>query len=76
MNPSPIGAELERQSRECEKIPSGPVGRIAEKYNIDSERLLGLLLKLDFAECNLVTCDAWKRKCGGVPKGIVRILPD
>lgn len=69
MDPSPIAAELERQSNADLVTPPGPVSAIANKYRLDSERLLGLLLKLDFAESHLVTCDAWKRNCAGVPRG-------
>lgn len=69
MPTSPVSAELARQARESEVHPSGPVAKIAHRYTIESDRLLGLLLKLDFAESHLVTCDAWKRKCGGVPRG-------
>ncbi|GMU26328.1 MAG: hypothetical protein AMXMBFR16_12330 [Candidatus Uhrbacteria bacterium] len=69
MKASPIDEELERQLSESAETPQGSVARIAEKYRVESDRLLGLLLKLDFAESHLVTCDAWKRKCGGVPRG-------
>jgi Helicase HerA, central domain len=69
MRANPIDAELERQLGQSAETPSGAVGRIAEKYRIESDHLLGLLLKLDFAESHLVTCDAWKRKCAGVPRG-------
>lgn len=33
-----------------------------------SARLLGFLLEMGFDELRFVTCDAWKKKCGGVPK--------
>jgi hypothetical protein len=66
---NPIDAELARQAEGPGEEPGGPVARIARRYTLDSERLLGLLLRLDFAECHLVTCDAWKRNCGGVPRG-------
>lgn len=69
MPPDPILAELARQAQPDQAAPVGPIARIARTYNIDSPRLLGLLLKLDFAECHLVTCDAWKRNCGGLPRG-------
>lgn len=69
MDSNPVQEELERQSIESAETQVGPVSRIAEKYSLDSDRLLGLLLKLDFAESHLVTCDAWKRKCGGIPRG-------
>ena len=65
-----IQQELERQddSTRDEQV-SGSVGEIAQQYNLDSNRLLGLLLKLDFEESHFVTCDPWKRNCGGVPRG-------
>lgn len=78
MSTNNIQKELEKQAVESKEDLFGPIGRIAQKYHLDSDRLLGLLLKLDFAESHLVTCDAWKRKCGGVPKGsflIFRIDP-
>lgn len=65
-----IQAELDRQTVEAAGSPAGPVSRIASEYVFStSERLLGLVLKLDFAESNFVTCDPWKRRCGGVPRG-------
>lgn len=48
---------------------SGPVGQMAQKYTIESSQLLGLLLKLDFEDSQLVTCDPWKHNCGGLPRG-------
>ena len=65
-----IVQELVRQDESYRvKQPCGPVGKIAQEYNLDSDRLLGLLLKLDFEESHFVTCDPWKRNCGGVPRG-------
>lgn len=61
--------ELERQEESDQEDVVGPVSGMAQKYKLDSERLLGLLLKLDFQDSHFVTCDAWKRKCGGVPRG-------
>lgn len=64
-----IHAELERQAG-LEKMPKGPVSQIAANYVFStSDRLVGLVLKLDFAESNFATCDPWKRRCGGVPRG-------
>ena len=65
-----IEQELERQNETAanEQAP-GQVGKIAQQYTLESERLLGLLLKLDFEESHFVTCDPWKRNCGGVPRG-------
>jgi hypothetical protein len=73
-----IEDELKRQITAEDENTHGTVCRIAQNYNLDSDRLLGLLLKLDFEESHVVTCDAWKRKCGGVPRGsfiIFRIDP-
>ena len=65
-----IVQELVRQDESYRvEQPCGPVGKIAQEYNLDSDRLLGLLLKLDFEESHFVTCDPWKRNCGGVPRG-------
>lgn len=64
-----ITSELNRQVDEEAELPAGPVGCIAHRYQLDGDRLLGLLLKLDFEESHFVTCDPWKRNCGGVPRG-------
>ncbi|MHC1744850.1 MAG: hypothetical protein AB9873_17730 [Syntrophobacteraceae bacterium] len=65
-----IEEELLRQAEDTEMgLECGAIARMAANYTLDSERLLGLLLKLDFAESHIVTCDPWKRKCGGVPRG-------
>jgi DNA helicase HerA-like ATPase len=66
---NPIDEELSRQRVDQTDKPLGPVGLLAQKYNLDSDRLVGLLLKVDFEESLIVTCDPWKRKCGGVPRG-------
>lgn len=62
-----IDEELEKQKTNNKK--QGPITKIAKEYTLESNNLLGLLLKLDFNESNFVTCDAWKRNCGGVPRG-------
>ncbi len=65
-----IVQELVRQDESYRvEQPCGPVGKIAQQYNLESDRLLGLLLKLDFEESHFVTCDPWKRNCGGVSRG-------
>lgn len=60
-------AEISRKDNSHSR-PVGPVAAIAREYAIDSQRLLGLLLKLDYSEMHIATCDPWKRKCGGVPR--------
>jgi hypothetical protein len=64
-----IEQELQRQASLEREEPRGIIGGMAQSYNLESNRLLGLLLKLDFQESHFVTCDAWKRNCGGVPRG-------
>lgn len=57
---------------------AGQISTIARKYKMDSARLIGLLLKLDYQEMHIATCDPWKRKCGGVPRNsfvIVKVSP-
>lgn len=66
---NPIEEELERQSSEPERQCAGPISHMSKKYTLDSNRILGLLQKIDFEESLFVTCDAWKRTCGGVPRG-------
>ena len=64
-----IELELRRQQGEMAEHTDGPIAGIAASYHLESNRLLGLLLKFDFEESLFVTCDAWKRACGGVPRG-------
>jgi hypothetical protein len=76
---NPISSELDRQDREPRAEPRGLISRMAQSYTLQSQRLVGLLLRLDYAESHIVTCDAWKRNCGGVPKGafiLFRVDPD
>lgn len=67
---NPIDQDIDRSIEEKkEKIEVGSVAGIARKYDAeDSEHLLGFLLSLDYDELNIVTCDPWKRQCGGVPR--------
>src|SRR5215211_2880941 len=69
---NPIDQELERNiaAREREE-QIGPVAEISRKYDASSKRLLGFLLSLDYDELSIVTCDPWKRACGGVPRNSV-----
>lgn len=58
-------------------VSDGVVSKMLTAYGVnDRSSLLGFLLKMDYDELTLVTCDAWKRNCGGVPKNsfvIVRL---
>lgn len=67
---NPIDRELDRSLAEKNGVaPEGPIASVARRYRADdSDRLLGFLLSLDYNELRIVTCDPWKRKCGGVPR--------
>src|SRR5215469_5068004 len=76
---NPIVAEIEADLLERAAAQSGTIGRIAAGYDNSSERLLGFLLSLSYEEMRIVTCDPWKRKCGGVPRNsfvIVKVNPN
>lgn len=64
----------------------GPVAKIARHYVSDldlpapymPDRLLGFVLHLSYEEVKIVTCDPWKRQCGGVPRNslvLIRLSP-
>jgi hypothetical protein len=76
---NPIVAQIEADLRETAAARLGTIGRIAAGYDNTSERLLGFLLSLSYEEMRIVTCDPWKRKCGGVPRNsfvIVKVNPN
>jgi hypothetical protein len=72
----PISADLDNQlARERQKTALGPIAAIATQYESKtSNRLFGLLLKFEFETLHVVTCDPWKRNCGGVPRGAFIVL--
>lgn len=77
-NPVEEGIEQDRSKRRSEE-PLGPVARISRNYDASStgesgKRLLGFLLSLDYDELSIVTCDPWKRACGGVPRNSFVII--
>jgi hypothetical protein len=58
--------------------PLGPIGHLADKYTPEAANLLGFVLDLSYDEATFITCDAWKRACGGVPRNsfvVVRLNP-
>lgn len=78
--PNPIEQDIEESLSEAQAAsePIGEVARIARAYDDQSDRLLGFVLNLNYNEIRIVTCDPWKRKCGGVPRNsfvIVKISP-
>jgi DNA helicase HerA-like ATPase len=71
-NPVEQSIEHDRATRRTQR-EVGPVAQIARKYDASSsgepgKRLLGFLLSLNYNELSIVTCDPWKRACGGVPR--------
>ena len=69
-NGNPVEAVLDREAAKPQVSGAkGPIANMLNAYEVaTSERLLGFLLDLGYDELRLVTCDAWKRKCGGVPR--------
>jgi hypothetical protein len=76
MKSNPITVDLDEQVASARRsVTQGPIASIAAQYDIEtSDRLFGLLLKFDFEASHIVTCDPWKRKCGGVPRGAFILL--
>ena len=74
----PIESIIDDEASSAATAPSAGVvsGMLAKYGTQDRSSLLGFLLKMDYDELTVVTCDAWKRNCGGVPKNsfvIVRL---
>jgi hypothetical protein len=58
--------------------PTGSIGKLVMSCKATANNLLGFVLAMSYDEATIVTCDAWKRKCGGVPKNsfvIIRLNP-
>jgi hypothetical protein len=75
---NPIESEINKDAKKKLSTATGVVSAMALKYDLTSSRLLGFLLSLSYDEMRVVTCDAWKTKCGGVPRNsfaIVRANP-
>lgn len=73
---NPIDADITSAVEQAD--PKGIGAVIARKYNDESDRLLGFLLTLNYNEMRIVTCDPWKRLCGGVPRNsfvVVKLSP-
>lgn len=60
----------------------GMVAKIARHYVSDldlpapymPDRLLGFVLHLSYEEVKIITCDPWKRQCGGVPRNSLVLI--
>ena len=56
----------------------GSIQRLTMALNAGAQNLLGFVLDMAYECATIVTCDAWKRKCGGVPKNsfvVIRLNP-
>lgn len=79
--PDPVRSVLERADgygAEEEDAPEGSVAHLVQTYKSDGYNLLGYVLEMSYDQATIVTCDAWKRKCGGVPKNsfvVIRLNP-
>ncbi len=71
---NPIEAAIKSDAQKSAAAVAGAVAKLALKYTLDSGRLLGFLLSLTYEEMRIVTCDAWKTKCGGVPRNSFAII--
>jgi hypothetical protein len=49
-------------------LENSPIRAIKATYDPKSGNLLGFVLDMAYDEATIVTCDAWKQNCGGVPK--------
>lgn len=82
-----VNTIIEDEVSDKEETLSGKIASIARQYvvtqngkkGVIEDRLLGFLINLTYDEVTIVTCDSWKRKCGGVPRNslvVVKISPD
>jgi hypothetical protein len=56
----------------------GSIQGLTMTLNANANNLLGFVLDMSYEWATIVTCDAWKRKCGGVPKNsfvVIRLNP-
>src|SRR5688500_14526289 len=66
---NPVDAVVDQEADDLiDPRARGIIGGIVDSYGTQSPRLLGFLLKFDYDELRIVTCDAWKESCGGVPR--------
>ncbi|HEY7064178.1 MAG TPA: hypothetical protein VII06_22045 [Chloroflexota bacterium] len=68
--------EQEAASRQAQN--RGPIAQLVAKFATTNANLLGFVLNMSYEDATIVTCDAWKRKCGGLPKNsfvVIRLNP-
>jgi hypothetical protein len=79
MSENPIDLDMQNENAGPAGGEAGPVATIANRYTAESDRLLGFVLALSYEDIRFVTCDPWKRKCGGVPRNsfvLVKLGPN
>jgi hypothetical protein len=77
LTPNNIDGQLNREARTSTGKPKapGPIAAMLAAYQVQtSNRLLGFLLNIGYDNLTLLTCDAWKLKCGGVPRNSFVII--
>lgn len=52
----------------AKNLVGGEITAIADKYNNESDRLLGFALSMGFESVQFTTCDPWKRNVGGISR--------
>jgi len=81
VNVTPIHAALDEDEARAKALDTailGTIGKIFGSFNAKGDNLLGFVLDMTYDEATIVTCDAWKRKCGGIPKNsfvVIRVNP-
>jgi hypothetical protein len=70
MSTNPITSDMDSEDASALEATGtvGAVTAVARRYTTASDQLLGFVLHLSYEELRFVTCDPWKRKCGGVPR--------
>ncbi len=75
----PVEQALVRDAATLSAQPAGPIAQMADRYTPDAkDQFLGFLLGLSYDDATIVTCDGWKRSCGGVPKNsfvLIKLSP-
>src|SRR5690554_591530 len=76
---NPVEDTINRDRASNRTSPAGgAIASIVQRYAAESDRLVGFLLDMSYDEIQIITCDAWKQRCGGVPRNsfvLVKLSP-
>ena len=76
---NPVEYTINRDRATHQTPPTGgEIASIVQKYAAESDRLVGFLLDMSYDEIQVITCDAWKQRCSGVPRNsfvLVKLSP-